>query len=189
MTQNDLPEIVRMGMNLEMPRSYDQFSWLGRGPQESYWDRKTGAFVGLYKQTVAEQYWRYVRPQENGNKTDVRWAAVTDANGSGLLFVGLPLLEVSAHHNVLTDFESVVRSFDNQRDLTPAVNRHTNDVKPRDLTSVNIDYKQMGVGGDDSWGARTHDEYRLTAKEYKYSFRMKAITTGEKPEEVAKVKL
>lgn len=189
MTKENLPEIVRMGMNLEMPRKYDQFIYLGRGPQESYWDRKTGAFVGLYKQTVAEQYWPYVRPQENGNKTDVRWVAVTDTDGNGLLFVGLPLLEVSAHHNVLADFESEIRSFDNQRDLTPAVNRHTNDVKPRDLTSVNIDYKQMGVGGDDSWGARTHDEYRLREKEYKYSFRMKAIAAGEKPEEVAKLKL
>lgn len=189
MTKEDLPEIVRMGMNLEMPRKYDQFTYLGRGPQENYWDRKTGAFVGLYKQTVADQYWKYVRPQENGNKTDVRWVAVTDTDGNGLLFAGLPLLEVSAHHNVLADFESVVRSFDNQRDQTPAINRHANDVKPRDLTSVNIDYKQMGVGGDDSWGAWTHDEYRLREKEYKYSFRMKAIAAGEKPEEVAKMKL
>lgn len=188
MTKENLPEIVRMGMNLEMPRKYDQFTYLGRGPQENYQDRNTGAFVGLYKQTVADQYWKYVRPQENGNKTNVRWAAVTDTDGNGLLFVGLPLLEVSAHHNVLADFESEIRSFDNQRDLTPAINRHTNDVKPRDLTSVNIDYKQMGVGGDDSWGAWTHDEYRLREKEYKYSFRMKAIAAGEKPEELAKLK-
>ena len=189
MTKNDLPEIVRMGMNLEMPRKYDQFSWLGRGPQESYQDRKTGAFVGLYKQTVAEQYWKYVRPQENGNKTDVRWTAVTDTEGNGLLFVGLPLLEVSAHHNILTDFESAGRTDGRQRRGEPVVRRHTNDVKPRDLTSVNIDYKQMGVGGDDSWGARTHDQYRLTGKEYKYSFRMKAIAAGEKPEALAKMKL
>ena len=189
MTKDDLPEIVRMGMNLEMPRKYDQFSWLGRGPQESYWDRKTGAFVGLYKQTVAEQYWKYVRPQENGNKTDVRWTAVTDTEGNGLLFVGLPLLEVSAHHNILTDFESAGRTDGRQRRGEPVVRRHTNDVKPRDLTSVNIDYKQMGVGGDDSWGARTHDQYRLTDKEYSYSFRMKAIAAGEKPEQLAKLKL
>ncbi len=69
------------------------------------------------------------------------------------------------------------------------VRRHTNDVKPRDLTSVNIDYKQMGVGGDDSWGARTHDQYRLTGKEYKYAFRMKEIAAGEKPEALTKMKL
>jgi beta-galactosidase len=67
--------------------------------------------------------------------------------------------------------------------------RHTNDVKPRDLTSVNIDYKQMGVGGDDSWGVNTNDQYRLTDKEYKYSYRMKAIEAGEKPEALAKVEL
>jgi beta-galactosidase len=69
------------------------------------------------------------------------------------------------------------------------VNRHINDVKPRDLTSVNIDYKQMGVGGDDSWGARTHDQYRLTDTKYSYSFRMRAISAVEDPAEIAKVKL
>jgi len=189
MTKKDLPEIVRMGMNLEMPRSYDQFTYLGRGPHESYWDRKTSAFVGLYKQTVAEQYWPYVRPQENGNKTDVRWLAITDAAGNGLFFDGMPLLEVSAHHNLQVDFESMERTDGRQREGETVVNRHINDVKPRDLTSVNIDYKQMGVGGDDSWGARTHDQYRLTDKEYKYSFRMKAIAAGEKPEALAKVEL
>jgi beta-galactosidase len=90
---------------------------------------------------------------------------------------------------LLEDFESDIRSFDNQPGTTPAVNRHTTDVKPRDLTSVNVDYKQMGVGGDNSWGARTHDEYRLTEKEYQYSFRMKAISSGEKPTELAKQEL
>ncbi|MCF6359053.1 MAG: beta-galactosidase small subunit, partial [Draconibacterium sp.] len=105
MTQDKLPEIVRMGMNLVMPRNYDQMSWLGRGPQESYWDRKTSAFVGLYKGSVADQYWAYLRPQENGNKTDVRWMTITDNSGNGLLFTGMPLLEVSAHHNIMEDFE------------------------------------------------------------------------------------
>jgi beta-galactosidase len=189
MTRGDLPEIVRMGMNLQMPRNFDQMSWLGRGPQESYWDRKTGAFVGLYKGSVADQYWPYVRPQENGNKTDVRWMTITDKAGNGLLFAGMPLLEVSAHHNLQVDFESMERTDGRQREGDLVVNRHINDVKPRDLTSVNIDYKQMGVGGDDSWGARTHDQYRLTDKEYSYSFRMKAITSDDKPEQLAKQKL
>ena len=189
MTKDDLPEIVRMGMNLQMPRSFDQMSWLGRGPQESYQDRRTGAFVGLYKGSVAEQYWPYVRPQENGNKTDVRWMTITDAAGNGLFFDGMPLLETSAHHNLLVDFESMERTDGRQQDGVNVVNRHINDVKPRDLTSVNIDYKQMGVGGDDSWGARTHEEYRLTGKDYSYSFRMKPIVAGEKPEQLAKQKL
>ncbi len=188
MTQDDLPDIVRMGMNLVMPRSFDQMSWLGRGPHESYWDRKTSAFVGLYKGSVADQYWAYLRPQENGNKTDVRWMTITDNNGIGLLFAGMPLLEVSAHHNIMEDFESPERTDGRQRPGEKVVNRHTTDVKPRDLTSVNIDYKQMGVGGDNSWGARTHKEYILSEKEYSYSFRIKAISGGDIPSVLAKVK-
>lgn len=189
MAKDSLPEIVRMGMNLVMPRSFDQMSWLGRGPHESYQDRKTSAFVGLYSGSVADQYWAYLRPQENGNKTDVRWMTITDANGNGLFFAGLPLIEVSAHHNIMEDFESPERTDGRQVEGVPVLRRHTTDVKPRDLTSVNIDYKQMGVGGDNSWGAWTHDQYRLTGKEYSYSFRMKAISTGEKPTALAKQKL
>ena len=98
----------------------------------------------------------------------------------------MPLLSVSAHHNIMEDFESMERTDGRQSEGVPVVNRHTTDVKPRDLTSVNIDYKQMGVGGDNSWGARTHDEYRLTDKEYSYSFRMKAIKTEDKPTQLAK---
>lgn len=188
MTKNDLPEIVRMGMNLVMPRNFDQMSWLGRGPQESYSDRKTGAFVGLYSGSVADQYWAYIRPQENGNKTDVRWMTITNSEGEGLLFSGMPLLEVSAHHNILEDFESIERTDGRQVDGVNVMNRHTTDVQARDLTSVNIDYKQMGVGGDNSWGAWTHDEYRLTKKEYKYSFRIRSISKDDDPSQLSKLK-
>lgn len=181
MTQEDLPEIVRMGMNLVMPREYDHMTWLGRGPHENYWDRKTSAFVGLYDGDVADLGWEYLRPQENGNRTDVRWAAITNSEGYGLFFDGRPLLSVSAHHNLPEDFESMERTDGRQVEGVRVENRHTTDVKPRDLTSVNIDYKQMGVGGDNSWGAWTHDEYRLTEDEYSYSFRMKAITPEEDP--------
>lgn len=188
MTKDELPEIVRMGMNLVMPREFDQMTWLGRGPHESYWDRKTSAFVGLYSGSVADQYWAYLRPQENGNKTDVRWLTITNENGEGLFFQGMPLLSVSAHHNIMEDFESLERTDGRQVDGVVVENRHTTDVKPRDLTSVNIDYKQMGVGGDNSWGAWTHDEYRLTEKEYRYSFRMKFINKSATPVQLAKLK-
>jgi beta-galactosidase len=179
MTKEGLPEIVRMGMNMVMPRNFDQMSWLGRGPHESYWDRKTSAFVGLYKGSVADQYWAYLRPQENGNKTDVRWMAITDGAGNGLMFQGIGVLEVSAHHNLMVDFESMERTDGRYVEGVRVANRHTTDVKPRELTSVNIDYRQMGVGGDDSWGARTHDQYRLTGKEYKYSFVMRPVLAGD----------
>ncbi len=174
-TLPDAPEIVRMGMNLVMPREFDRITWLGRGPHESYWDRKTSAFVDLYSGSVADQYWPYIRPQENGNKEDVRWMAITNGEGNGLLFVGRPLLAVSAHHNILEDFESPERTDGRHIDGIKPVHRHTVDVRERDLTSINIDYRQMGVGGDDSWGAWTHPEYRLTEKEYSYSFRISIV--------------
>ncbi|TLX70746.1 DUF4981 domain-containing protein [Labilibacter sediminis] len=176
MTEGDLPEIPRMGMNLVMPREFDQMSWLGRGPHESYWDRKTSAFVDVYSGTVAEQYWEYIRPQENGNKTDVRWMTITNKDGLGFKFTANgDLLEVSAHHNIMEDFESPERTDGRQVGGKPVVNRHSVDVKPRDLTSINIDYKQIGVGGDNSWGAWTHDQYRLTEKTYSYSFSISPI--------------
>ncbi len=188
MIKEQLPHILRMGMNLVMPRKFDQMSWFGRGPQESYWDRKTAAFVGLYSGSVADQYQAYLRPQENGNKTDVRWVVITDKKGNGLFFAGMPLLEVSAHHNIMEDFESPERTDGRQRPGTKVVNRHTTDVKPRDLTSVNIDYKQMGVGGDNSWGAHTHPEYTLRKRAYSYSFRMRPISGDDKPVDLAKIR-
>jgi beta-galactosidase len=87
----------------------------------------------------------------------------------------------------MEDFESPGRTDGRVKEGEKMVRRHINDVVPRDLTSINIDYKQMGVGGDDSWGAWTHDEYRLREKEYNYSFRICPLRPGEKPVEKAKV--
>ncbi len=171
----DLPEIVRMGMNLHMFREFDNMTWYGRGPQESYWDRKTSALVGLYNGKVEDQFWAYLRPQENGNKTDVRWMSLTNNEGVGLAFFGEPLINVTTSHVLSEDLESPERTDGRQREGIRPVNRHTDDVKFRDLTSVNIDYKQMGVGGDDSWGAWTHKEYRLTEDSYTYSFRIEPV--------------
>jgi beta-galactosidase len=176
MTAEELPEIPRFGMDLVMPLTCNQLAWFGRGPHESYWDRKTGAFVGLYSGSVAEQYWPYIRPQENGNKEDVRWVAITDQQGRGIMFRGDPLIAFSAHHNLTEDFESPERTDGRHRQGIRPVNRHTIDVIPRELTSVHVDYRQMGVGGDNSWGARTHPEYRLTEREYTYTFHMIPLT-------------
>lgn len=187
MMKDSLPEIVRFGVNLVMPREFDQMSWLGRGPHESYLDRKTSALVGLYSGSVAEQYFPYIRPQENGNKTDVRWMSITNKNGLGLQFIGLPLISASAHHQIMEDFESPGRTDGRVKKGEKMVRRHTTDVVPRDLTSINIDFKQQGVGGDDSWGAWTHDEYRLKEKEYQYSFRICPLKAGDKPVEKSKI--
>ena len=166
-TPEPLPYIPLIGMNMQLRREYDNMKWLGRGPHENYIDRKTSAKVDLYSGKVAEQYWAYIRPQENGNKTDVRWASFTNDQGKGILIKASPLFEMSAHHNVMEDFESSAHRTAAGQEVK---NRHTKDVKPRDLVSININHKQMGVGGDDSWGAQTHDEYKLLEKSYTYSF-------------------
>jgi len=187
-TSAGLPEIPRVGMNLQLAREYENMQWFGRGPQENYWDRNSGALVGLYGGKVKDQYWAYVRPQENGNKTDVRWVSFTDKDGNGLLAIGLPQLSVSAHHNLMEDFESPVRTIGRIYEGKVVVNRHVNDVKERNLVSVNLDYKQMGVGGDNSWGAHTHPEYLLTDSTYNYSFLLKMIRKGEDPNSIARSK-
>ncbi|MCA0931708.1 DUF4981 domain-containing protein [Lutimonas saemankumensis] len=166
-----LPETPRIGLQLVLKKELNQVSWYGRGPYESYWDRKTGAPLGLYSGTVSEQYWPYIRPQENGNKSDTRWLTLTTPNkDKGLKIVGYPLVDFSVHHQIMEDFESLERTDGRHRDGDLVKNRHTIDVRERDLTTLNIDYKQMGVGGDNSWGARTHPEYTLDGRFYEYSF-------------------
>lgn len=176
-TAADLPEIPRIGSNLQLPVSFDRVRWWGRGPQENYWDRKTAAHVALYENRVAELAFPYIRPQENGNRSDVRWVALTDGEGGGLLAVGMPLLSFSAHHSLLEDFESVVNTAGFNRNPRE-VNRHTIDVEHRDLVSLNLDFRQMGVGGDNSWGARTHPQYTLTGNAYDYRFMLRPIDAG-----------
>ena len=145
-------------MKLAMPGSFDQLAWYGRGPHESYIDRKSSAFVGRYSGSVMEQFVPYIRPQENGNKTDVRWAEIHDASGIGLRFTGDPLIEFNAHHYLEKDFDDRVT--------------HLPDVPFRNITEVVVSHRQMGVGGDNSWGALPHDEYRLLDKEYSFGFRL-----------------
>lgn len=98
-------------------------------------------------------------------------------------------MSVSAHHNLMEDFESPVRTIGRVYDGKEVVNRHISDVKERNLVSVNLDYKQMGVGGDNSWGARTHPEYTLTDKEYAYSFRLKLVKKGDDLNAIARTEI
>lgn len=92
-----LPLMPRMGVSITLNKQYDQMAWLGRGPHENYCDRNGSSFVGLYKGSVAEQYFAYDRPQENGNKTDVRWMSLTDLKGNGLMVIGAPTISGSAY--------------------------------------------------------------------------------------------
>ncbi len=169
--KNDLSETPRVGLNLELTKDMEQISWYGRGPFESYWDRKTGVKIGIYTREVRDLYWPYLRPQENGNRTDVRWLAIfSRGKKHGILIKGMPNIDFSAHHNRIEDFESLERTDGREYDGERVKSRHTTDVVERDLTSLNIDYRQMGVGGDNSWGARPHEEYRLEDSAYSYSF-------------------
>jgi len=170
-----IPEIPRMGMQMQLPSAFSNLKWFGRGPHENYSDRKTSALIGLYESTVAAQYVPYIRPQENGYKTDTRWLTLTDDNGSGLLITGDPVICFEALNNIHDDFESPGKLSQYRKDAKSA-NTHTNDVIPRDLVNLNIDLGQMGVGGDDSWGAPIHPEYRLMERGYEYSFRLRPIT-------------
>ena len=173
-----VPEIPRMGMQMQLPEDFTNLKWLGRGPHENYADRKTSAYVGVYESTVADQYTPYIRPQENGYKTDTRWLALTDDSGNGLLFTGDPLICFEALNNTHDDFESPGKLSQYRKDAKSA-NTHTTDVKTRDLVNLNIDLAQMGVGGDDSWGAEIHPQYRLTAMKYEYSFRMRPLVKDD----------
>jgi beta-galactosidase len=114
-----------------------------------------------------------VRPQENGNKTDVRWLAVTNAEGLGLMAVGVPTLSASARpflNSVLDfDFKTVLEG-EARSPRDRIVLKHTIDVRPGDLVTLNLDYRQRGVGGDNSWGALPHEQYRLPAQQMSYSF-------------------
>lgn len=174
-----LPDLPRFGIQMTLRSEFDNISWYGRGPHESYWDRKSGAKVGVYSGKVKDQYHPYIRPQENGNKTDVRWVTLTNKEGIGLLVGGNPLLSVSAHHFLYEDFDSG----DKKRQ------RHASDLKTRELVNLNLDYKQMGVGGDTSWGARPHQQYRLPAQEYTYSFKLRPFSSKQHdPMELSKYK-
>ena len=161
------PEVPRFGMMMELAPRFENMSWYGRGPHESYWDRKTGAEVGVYSGAVWDQYFPYTRPQENGNKTDVRWVALTDEQGRGVMAarVGKDLLSASAYH-----FRQ------EELDVEKGRYRHINDIAKQNLVTFNVDHRQMGVGGDNSWGALPHPEYLLTEKSYSYAFRMRAFS-------------
>jgi beta-galactosidase len=148
-----LPLLPRMGVILAMPVGFEQFTWLGRGPEESYADRKAGVAVGLYSGTVDEQFVPYIMPQENGNKTDMRWSAVANEDGFGLLAVGGSLMETGVGHFTANDLYAA---------------NHTNELTPRDETYWTLDLAQCGLGGA-SCGPMTLPQYLIEPGNFKFS--------------------
>jgi beta-galactosidase len=161
MTGRDLPELPRFGMRMQLPGEYKKLSYYGRGPWENYPDRKTASFVGLYEDSVSNQYMtNYIRPQESGNRTDVRWTKLSNAAGKGLLITGVQPISVTAINHMAED-------------LDPGLTKkqqHPTDLPIRDGVYLMIDLKQRGLGGDNSWGMLPHDQYRLLDKKYSYSY-------------------
>ncbi len=173
---DSLPSLPRIGMQMTLAGEFNDFSWYGRGPWETAPDRKSGAVFGVYSGTVEEQYVPYIFPQENGNKTDVRWITLTDKQKDGILVTGMPAFTVSAHHFTTED-------------LTKA--EHTYDLKRREDITLSLDHKHMGVGGDDSWTPWTvHKKYRVPAKETRFSIRMRPVSlTKDSPEIISRTAL
>lgn len=145
-------------------------TWSGRGPYENYIDRNTSSYVGLYSGTVAEQYFPYDRPQENGNKTDVRWMSLTDNSGLGLMAIGEPYISTSAYMFPTEDLDEPG---------TRKSQRHISDIQMKDMVTWNIDLKQMGVGGDTSWGAYPHQQYLIPAERMFFRFRLCPVNMKE----------
>jgi hypothetical protein len=162
-----LPFLPRAGLEMNLPGGYEHLAWYGRGPHETYVDRQEGAQVGVYRGTVDEQYVPYVKPEENGNKTEVRWATLSAEDGLGLLAVGQPWINLSAHHFTA-------------QDLTRAL--HTYELKRRGEITLNLDYAQSGLGSA-SCGPGRLEKYQLPAVETRFSVRLRPFSSLEEDAE------
>ncbi|RYY12137.1 MAG: hypothetical protein EOO04_34050 [Chitinophagaceae bacterium] len=166
MTARNLPELPRFGMRMNVAEQYNKVTYYGRGPWENYSDRNFSSFVGAYTTSADSMFqWNYLRPQESGYRTDVRWFELTNQQGEGLHIEGIQPVCFSALK--MTD-----------EDLDPGLTKkqqHPTDIKLRGNITLHIDHKQRGVGGDDSWGALPHNEYRLLDKQYAYSYTISLI--------------
>ncbi len=186
-----LPGLPRVGMRMRLPKSFETVEYFGRGPQENYCDRNYGTDIGLYKSSVADQYFPYVRPQENGHKTDVRWVALYDNKGRGMMVLADKTIEFNALNNSVEDFDGEesyrpyqYRNFrpgsEKDEDLKDARPRqtHINDIVPQDYVELCIDDRMQGVGGDDSWGSLPYPPYRLSAAQpYNYGYTLIPIAS------------
>ena len=173
--KTNLPKLPRLGMQFTTPAGFERIDWFGPGPQETYIDRKD-ARVGLYSGTVTGQFFEdYVEPGECGNKVDVRWVALRNKQGAGLLAVSdtaqNQLLSVNAIHHTTDDLQKAEHPFE---------------LPTRDFTVVNLDWKQQGVGGDDSWGAWPHDEFMIPCAPQNYRFLLRPLAPGDDPAKIAR---
>lgn len=183
----DSLEIPRVGLRFGVPAEMRNVQWYGRGPEENYIDRNAGTFVGLYVSTVEDMYYSYVRPQENGHRTDTRMLKLFEGREGGLEIVADSLFEFNALRYAVEDFDCEeygdlpyqwrnLTPSDRLHDIDEARNVyrkqvHVNDLVMKDFVEVCIDMGQCGVGGYDSWGSLPEDEHRIfTDKTYRWGF-------------------
>ena len=159
------PHLFRFGMQMVMPEAYANIEYYGKGPGENYMDRNNDETIALYTQKVADQYHPYVRPQESGNKTEVRYWRVLDNQGKGLEFYGIEALNATALNYLTDDLD----------DGWEKDQRHSGDLTPRDFTVVSIDHRHFGVGCRDSWGSWPHKDYQMPYGDYEYTFVVRPV--------------
>lgn len=157
--------LFRFGMQMQLPKDFDRVQYYGRGPIENYADRNSSTFIGQYTQTVAEQFYPYIRPQETGTKTDIRWWRVTDISGDGLEFVSEAPFSASALNYTIESLDD-----GKQKDQ-----RHSPEVPVADFTNFCIDKVQMGLGCVNSWGALPLEPYMIPYTNYEFTFIMKPV--------------
>ncbi len=157
----DLPMIPEIGNMMTIPKEFDNVTWYGKGPDENYIDRQTGYDVGIYQKKVKDFFVDYIKPQETGNRTNVRWVSLTNKDGIGFIAKADDLIEFNALHYTPEQLSNYLHSY-----MLP---------KGQDIT-LRLNLKQMGLGGDNSWGARPLVQYQIPADmQYEYSFTLKPI--------------
>jgi beta-galactosidase len=156
------PDIPKIGMTYKIKSEFQNMEWFGRGPYDDYEDRKSGAFIGKYSGIVKQLFHNYPHPQENGNHSDTKYITLTNKDGLGLIAIGIPALNVSAWPYSLENIDQAL---------------HTNELIDDGNITVNIDYKQKGVGGDTAWDERSrpHPQYRIPSGNYTYKFKLRVF--------------
>ncbi len=163
-----ISNMFRYGMQMQMPKQYDRIEYYGRGPIENYCDRNSSEFIGVYNNKVQDEYFEYVRPQESGNHTDVRWFRVLNADGSGLEFYSNAPMEASA-------MPYTMDQLDDGMNKDKAWGHHSGDLVPAGKTQVFIQQRQFGLGCVNSWGAWPLDEYRISYGDKDFTFAIKPL--------------
>lgn len=155
------PIIPRVGLRMQLPARITSLTYYGRGPEENYRDRRTSQFINEYTTDIKEMYEPYVRPQENGHRTDIYWCTLTGKAKSGLLFVADRTFELNLSNYLLESMDSGDSLENGAPRSEKTAHRHLTDPQPEQLVDLFIDYRMMGVGGDDSWGALPHEPYLI----------------------------